>query len=67
MPLTKQEKYVLRLLLEKELEHIKKDSKKLFIINSPFFGKLAEDEPDLLFLKNEVLYLKLLERLKKKV
>ncbi len=67
MSFTKQEKSVLRLLIEKELEHIKKDSKNLHISNAPFLGKLAEEVADLSVLKSEALYQKLLERLKKKV
>ena len=67
MPLTIQEKAVLRILIEKELEHIKKDSKKLMIVNAPFLGKITEEVADFSLLKSEAQYLKLLEELKKKV
>lgn len=64
---TKEEKIVLRLLVEKELEHIKKDSKKLLISNSPFLGKMSEEFEDIALLKSESEYLKFLQVLRKKI
>lgn len=63
--LTKQENAVLKILLEKELDHVKKDGQGFLISNAPFLSKI--DDPDLPFLKSLKLYKDFLEQLKKKL
>ncbi|MEK6899966.1 MAG: hypothetical protein AABX05_02470 [Nanoarchaeota archaeon] len=67
MELTKQEKSVLKVLVEKELTHIKKDGQGFLITNAPFINKMAETETDFLFLKSLKLYKEFLENLQKKL
>jgi hypothetical protein len=63
MTLTTQDKDVLRILVEKELEHVKKDTKSFFTSNSPFLMKIGRDEADLPFLKSGEAYIHFLEQL----
>ena len=65
MSLNKEEKSVLKILLEKELNHVKKDGQGFLISNAPFLNK--SDDPDLPFLKSLKLYKDFLEQLKKKL
>jgi len=65
MVLTKQDKEILKILVEKELELVKKDAERVLIVNAPFINKL--DDPDLPFLKSEVLYQEFLEKLIKEL
>ena len=65
MPLSKEEKSVLKILVEKELHHVKKDDQGFLISNAPFLGK--PDDPDLPFLKSLKLYKNFLEQLKLKL
>lgn len=65
MTLTKEEKSVLKILVEKELHHVKKDGQGFLISNAPFLGK--SDDPDLPFLKSLKLYKDFLEQLKHKL
>jgi len=51
MELTKQDKAVLKVLVGKEMEHLKKDFKQLVISNSPFLNKVAGDQSDLASLR----------------
>lgn len=67
MVLTKENKVVLKILVEKEIEQVKKEGKQIFISNSPFLNKIIGDEADLPFLKSEVLYQNYLEVLLKKL
>lgn len=67
MVLTKEERSILKSLVEKELHHIKEDGEKFFVSNSPVLGKIALDEPDLPVLKSLKLYKDFLERLKHKL
>jgi len=67
MVLTNEEKAVLLILVEKELEMLRREGKKLFISNSPFLGKISRDEPDIPFLKSEAKYEQFLKRLRKRV
>lgn len=67
MVFTKDETLILKTLLMKELEHLKKDEKQLVIVNSPFLNKIIGDQADLPFLKSEVLYRQFLEKLLKKL
>ncbi len=63
--LTKEENAVLKILLEKELNHVKKDGQGFLISNASFLSKT--DDPDLPFLKSLKLYRDFLEQLKKKL
>jgi len=65
MSLSKEEKSVLKILVEKELHHVKKDDQGFIISNAPFLGK--SDDPDLPFLKSLKLYKSFLEQLKLKL
>lgn len=67
MALTKDETTVIKTLVLKELDHIKKDAKGLALVNSPFLNKVVENQDDLPFLKSEMLYQQFLERLLKKL
>tara|TARA_Y100000034_G_C6855813_1_gene388906 strand:- start:538 stop:744 length:207 start_codon:yes stop_codon:yes gene_type:complete len=55
MELNKQEKTILKVLLEKELETVKKQGKAIFTVNSPFLGKVRPDK-DLDFMTSELTY-----------
>lgn len=63
--LTKEESSVLKILVEKELNHIRKDGQGFLISNASFLGKT--DDPDLPLLKSLKLYKDFLEQLKKKL
>lgn len=65
MSLSKEERSVLKILLEKELHHVKKDDQGFLISNAHFINK--SDDPDLPFLKSLKLYKDFLEQLKKKL
>ncbi len=65
MDLSKEEKSVLKILVEKELHHVKKDGHGFLISNAPFINK--SEESDLLFLKSLKLYKDFLEQLKQKL
>lgn len=67
MEFTKEENKVLKVLVEKELSHISEDSKKLLVANSPFFGKVANDDNDLEFIKSEKKYEQFLKKLIEKL
>jgi hypothetical protein len=67
MTLTNKDTKILKILVEKELEEIKKEGKKLMIVNSPFFNKVARDDEDLPFLSSEVKYEQYLEQLIKRL
>ncbi len=67
MDLTTEEKSVLKILVEKELNHVKKDGQGFLISNAPFLGKVSFDDPDLPFLKSMKLYKDFLEHLKQKL
>ncbi|MBT3836265.1 hypothetical protein HOD05_04950 [Candidatus Woesearchaeota archaeon] len=60
MTLTKEEMDVLKVLVEKELDHVSKDADKLMISNSPFLTKIEGDQSDLAFMKSEADYQKFL-------
>jgi len=63
MELTKRDRNIIKVIIEKELESLEADFKKLTITNSPFLGKVARDESDLAFMKSELDYKKYLEKL----
>ena len=65
MVLTKKELEILKILVHKELENLQQDNKNLLISNSPFFGKVALDDNDLEFIKDEKKYEEFLNRLLK--
>ena len=67
MELTKEERSVLKILVEKELHHVKKDGQGFLITNAPFINKISNDESDFLFLKSLKLYKEFLEHLQKKL
>jgi hypothetical protein len=67
MELTKKELSVLKVLVEKELQNLEDDNKKLIISNSPFFNKVALDESDISFMKVEKDYEEFLKELLKKL
>ncbi|MDP3990444.1 MAG: hypothetical protein Q8Q01_04535 [archaeon] len=62
MALTQKDLSVLKILVDKELEHLKKDEEQLMIVNSPFLGKLEEDT-DLSFLRDVERYERFLKEL----
>ncbi len=63
MTLTKDDRMVLKILVEKELQAITKEGKNLISGNTPLFPK----EPDIAFLKSEALYEKFLQQLRRKL
>ena len=65
MTLTKEDKDVLKILVEKELDHVTRDGEKLLISNADYITKTGS--PDLPFLKSFPLYEKFLQDLKKKL
>ena len=67
MEYTAEELTVLKTLVEKELDHVRKDGEKLIISNAPFINKVAADQADLPYLKSFPLYLDFLEQLLKKL
>jgi threonyl-tRNA synthetase len=67
MALNKEDLTVLKILVEKELEHIEKDQEKLVIVNAPFITKVAGDDSDLNFLKSIEKYKEFLQELNKRL
>ena len=67
MELTKEERTILKVLIEKELKDIKKQGKEIFISNSPFLNKVTLDDKDLPFLTSELKYQQFIENLLKKL
>ncbi len=67
MVFNKQEKEIIKILVEKELAEIKSDIKKLMITNADFITKSNTSTDDLEFLKNEAKYEEILEKLKAKI
>ncbi|GEM_PF-3940876 len=67
MSLTPQEKSVLKILIEKELHHVKKDGQGFLLTNAPFINQMSTNESEFLFLKSLKLYKDFLEQLKKKL
>ena len=67
MTFTKKEMATLKILVEKELESVKKEGEQLIMVNSPFLNKVELNESDLDFLKSEVKYQQFLEELFKKL
>ena len=67
MVFTKEEKHLIAVLIEKELEHVKADFKKLMISNADYITKTSPEIGDLEFLKKEALYEEMLEKLKMKL
>jgi hypothetical protein len=65
MTLTKEDKDVLKILVEKELSHVEKDGDELLISNADYLTKVGN--PDLPFLKAITLYEEFLKDLKKKL
>ena len=66
LTLSKEEKAVLKILVEKELYHVKKDGQGFHITNAPFINEIAH-ESDFMFLKSLKLYKNFLEQLKHKL
>ncbi|MBU0470076.1 MAG: hypothetical protein KKA62_03815 [Nanoarchaeota archaeon] len=67
MALNKEETTVLKILVHKELELIKKDEKNFTISNSPFLNKVHLDDLDLPFMKSVEVYKEFLIKLEKKL
>lgn len=68
MTLTKQEKTILKTLVKKELEAVRKEGKNIFIVNSPFLsGRYRMHSKDLPFLKTKNTYQKFLKNFLKKL
>jgi len=67
MALTKLDLAVLKILVGKELQHVKKDGEKMVIVNAPFISKIVEDDSDLNFLKSMEKYKEFLEELNRKL
>ena len=67
MNLNKEEADVLKILVDKELEHLEKDVEQLVTVNAPFINKVIGDDPDLPFLKSLELYKNFLQDLQKKL
>lgn len=62
MTLTLKDWSVLKILLKKELENLKKDEEQLMIVNSPYLGRMEQDT-DLSFLIDVERYEKFLKEL----
>lgn len=62
MTLTLKDWSVLKILLKKELENLKKDEEQLMIVNSPYLGRMEQDT-DLSFLVDVERYEKFLKEL----
>ncbi len=56
MALTKEEMDVLKVLVEKELDHVTKDADKLMMSNSPFLTKVFGEKSNIAFMKSEADY-----------
>ncbi len=67
MELTKEDSDVLRILVRKELSHLKKDEKDLRLVNSPFLNKMVGDSEDIPFLAGGKLYEEFLSKLLQKL
>lgn len=68
MTFAKEDKAVLKILVKKELEEVKKEGEKVLIANSPFLSSLFRmQSKDLPFLKTAKLYQGFLEGLLKKL
>ncbi|MBU0457553.1 MAG: hypothetical protein ABH824_03560 [Nanoarchaeota archaeon] len=67
MTLKKEDKDVLKVLVEKELEQVENEGEEIMISNSPFMNKVALDDSDLPFLKSVELYKEFLQKLIKKL
>jgi hypothetical protein len=68
MTLTKEEKTLMKVLVEKELKAVEKEGKNILVVNSPFFSSIARvHSKDIPFLTSEKLYLEFLENLLKKL
>ena len=67
MNVSKEEKAILKILIEKELHHVKKDGQGFLLTNAPFINQIAPNESDFLFLKSLKLYKDFLEQLKHKL
>jgi len=66
MVLTKDDKAVLKALVEQELQHVKKD--KVALVNSPVLSSIMRmKETDIPFMKSKALYQEFLEHLLKKL
>ncbi len=66
MALTKDDKAVLKALVEQELQHVKKD--KVALVNSPVLSSIMRTrETDIPFMKSKVLYQEFLEHLLKEL
>lgn len=64
MEFTEQEKAVLKTLIKKEQEEIKKEGEKLMIVNSPFLSLVSRlQSKDLEFMRDVKLYQNFLEQL----
>ena len=67
MELSKEDRAILKVLVSKELENVKKDGEKVMLSNSPVLNKESLDDPDLPFLKSIELYKGFLQELQKKL
>ncbi|MBR9683630.1 hypothetical protein GOV03_03765 [Candidatus Woesearchaeota archaeon] len=68
MTLTTEEKDILKVLVQKELESVKEDGKKVLIVNSPFLSSIVRTHAkDIPFLASEKLYLEFLKKLLEKL
>ena len=67
MTLNKEEAAVVKVLVEKELEHLEKDQEQLVTVNAPFITKVMGDDQDIPFLKSIELYKNFLQDLRKKL
>ncbi|MBS3127265.1 hypothetical protein J4228_03810 [Candidatus Woesearchaeota archaeon] len=66
MVLTKDDKAVLKALVEQELQHVKKD--KVALVNSPVLSSIMRmKETDIPFMKSKALYQEFLEHILKKL
>ncbi len=67
MAFTKDERALLKIVVQKELEALEQDGAQLFISNSPFITKVSLDAPDIPFLKSAAKYQAFLKKLQKKL
>ncbi|MAG60322.1 hypothetical protein CL619_00900 [archaeon] len=66
MALTKTDKELLHILVQKEINEMKADAKKLMIVNAEYITT-SKDNSDLEFLKAEEKYEEILQKLLKKL